>query len=240
MAILAHRRLPAADTHPILLQAVWFVFGSLAAFLVPYVFADQLELRSDVFYGIYFLFVGALITSYAIDTGLDVGEVVRRNWKWSLLAAVPVSAFVVMNVLSEDATARPHGFYFAWTLGWRGVLYGMADALLLSAFPAMVAYSVLRKDLRGISRKAMFAALTMALTITITATYHLGYSQVRDNGMDRNGMLGPEIGNTVISLPTIATLNPIGSMIAHASMHITADGHSYETDLFLPPQQSAR
>lgn len=240
MATLAHRRLPAADTHPVLLQAGWFVFGSLAAFLVPYVFADQLELRNDLYYGIYFLFVGALITSYAIDTGLDVREVVRRNWKWSLLAAIPVSAFVVMNVLSEDATARPHGVYFAWTLGWRGVLYGMSDALLLSAFPAMVAYSLLRKDLHGISRKAMFAVLAMVLTITITATYHLGYSQIRDNGMDRNGMLGPEIGNTVISLPTIATLNPIGSMIAHVSMHVTANAHSYETDLFLPPQQSAR
>jgi hypothetical protein len=27
--------------------------------------------------------------------------------------------------------------------------------------------------------------------------------------------------------------------VAHASMHVTADIHSYETDLFLPPETEA-
>ncbi len=78
------------------------------------------------------------------------------------------------------------------------------------------------------------------LTLIITTTYHWGYSQIRDSGLERKGLLGPEIGNTVISIPTLATANPLGSFIAHASMHVTAVGHSYETDLFLPPQASAK
>jgi hypothetical protein len=35
----------------------------------------------------------------------------------------------------------------------------------------------------------------------------------------------------------LLTLNPVGSIVAHSSMHVAAETHSHETDLFLPPQQ---
>jgi len=34
----------------------------------------------------------------------------------------------------------------------------------------------------------------------------------------------------------LATANPVGSIAAHISMHVTAVTHSYETNVFLPPQ----
>jgi hypothetical protein len=39
----------------------------------------------------------------------------------------------------------------------------------------------------------------------------------------------------VWSVPTLATLNPIGAPIAHAGLHVGAVAHCYDTDLFLPP-----
>jgi hypothetical protein len=39
------------------------------------------------------------------------------------------------------------------------------------------------------------------------------------------------------SVPTLATLNPIGAPIAHAGLHTSAVLHSYETDTFLPPHE---
>jgi hypothetical protein len=47
------------------------------------------------------------------------------------------------------------------------------------------------------------------------------------------------MGNTIISVPSLLTANPVGSIIAHASMHVAADVHAYETDVFLPPQTDA-
>ena len=78
------------------------------------------------------------------------------------------------------------------------------------------------------------AALALVLTIAITATYHLGYAQYRDDGV-----ANPEVGNTVISVPAIVSLNPVGSVVTHATMHVTAVIHAYETDVYLPPQTSA-
>jgi hypothetical protein len=79
-----------------------------------------------------------------------------------------------------------------------------------------------------------FGATALALTVVITGVYHLGYEQFREDGI-----AGPEIGNTIISLPLATTANPAGSILVHASMHLAADIHSYETNLFLPPQTEA-
>jgi hypothetical protein len=106
--------------------------------------------------------------------------------------------------------------------------------VLLSAFPVLVALHVLGRDLGGIARKAGFGALALAMTLVITGAYHLGYEQYREDGI-----AAPELGNTVMSVPAIVTLNPAGSIIAHASMHVAAVEHSYETDVYLPPQTDA-
>jgi hypothetical protein len=39
------------------------------------------------------------------------------------------------------------------------------------------------------------------------------------------------------SVPTLVTLNPVGTPITHAAMHVTAVLHSYDTGLFLPPHR---
>jgi hypothetical protein len=146
-----------------------------------------------------------------------------------------VAGAQLWNVLGEPTTDRPQGAYFAFELLWRGVTYGVVDALLLSAFPGLVAYSVLRGRVGGFLGKVRFAAVALPLVLVITATYHLGYPQYREDGVGQ-----PEIGNTIISLPMLATANPVGSVIAHATMHTAAVAHSYETDVFLPPETTAK
>ena len=45
----------------------------------------------------------------------------------------------------------------------------------------------------------------------------------------------PETGNVLISIPAFATVNPVGSIVAHVSQHITAVTHAYESRIFNPP-----
>ena len=70
--------------------------------------------------------------------------------------------------------------------------------------------------------------------ISITAVYHLGFEQYRQDGVG-----APETGNTLISLPMLLTTNPIGSVADHMAMHISAVSHTYETDVRLPPPTTA-
>jgi hypothetical protein len=216
-------------------QLGWYATGASVAFLIPFVFSSVLDLNHDVYYAVYFAGVVGFLGLYVRSTGADVGGFFRQNARWSLGLGLLAAAFVVFNVLNrEDSTPYPGGAYFAFEIGWRGVLYGTVDALLLTAFTALVAFAILEKRVSGLTRRLAFAAVAFVLVVVITATYHLGYEQFREDGVS-----GPEIGNTIISVPALVSVNPVGSIVAHASMHVAAVAHAYETEVFLPPQTDA-
>jgi len=201
------------------------------AFLVPHLGVSVLALQHDVYYLVYFAVTIALVATFVRVEQVDVAEIFRQRWRWSLGAGVVLAAFLVFNVFkTSDATARPHGAYFVFELLWRGVGYGIVDTLLLTIFPCFVAYKLLHGHAAGLTGKLRFTALMLPLVLLVTATYHLGYPQYRQDGLSR-----PETGNVLISIPTFATVNPVGSIVAHVSQHITAVTHAYESRIFNPP-----
>jgi hypothetical protein len=101
-------------------------------------------------------------------------------------------------------------------------------------FPCFVAYKLLHGRVDGLKGKLRFTAVTLPLVLVITATYHLGYPQFREDGVSR-----PETGNVLISIPAFATANPLGSMVAHVSQHVAAVTHCYESEIFNPPVTKA-
>jgi hypothetical protein len=220
-------------TRPVV-QLVWLVAGLALSFAIPFIGSDVLVLPLTLYYLLYFVLVLAFLGAYVRFTGFDVGALIRRRWSLSLALGLLAGAFVVSRVLTEAATPGPRGARYVFELLWRGAFYGTVDALLLTVFPCLVVLGLLGGDVRGAARKLVYFAGSLAIVLTITAVYHLGFEQFR-----RDGIVPPEIGNTVISLPMLLTTNPIGSVLAHTSMHITATAHAYETPTFLPPQVTA-
>ena len=214
---------------------VWFALVCAVAFLVPYLGVSVLDQRHDVFYLLYFVVTIALVAGYFRAEHVDVAGIFRHRWRWSTGIGVVLAVVLVFNVFNtEDATARPHGAYFVFELLWRGVGYGLIDTLLLTVFPCLLAYTLLRGRVGGLKGKLRFTALCLPLVIAVTATYRLGYPQYREDGLSR-----PETGNILISIPTFATANPVGSFVAHVSQHVAAVTHSYESEIFNPPVTKA-
>ena len=210
----------------------WFALGSAVAFLIPWVGISVLDLQHDVFYLAYFALTLALLAAYVHTEHVNVRDLFTRNWIWSVAIGAVTAAALWRNVIANSsATPRPHGAYFAFEVAWRGVGYGIIDALLLTAFPCAVAYAILHGHTSGIRGRIRFIALALPLIWLITATYHLGYPQIRQDGLSR-----PETGNTIISVPALLTTNPAGSIVAHVAMHVTAVNHAYQTRDYLPPQ----
>jgi hypothetical protein len=112
------------------------------------------------------------------------------------------------------------------------MVYGAADGLLLSAFPILRVFAALRDTRlrRRTGGVVAVGAITMAASLAMTAVYHAGYSDFRSDKMRK-----PASGDLVWSVPTLATLNPIGAPVAHVSLHVGAVVHNRDTDLFLPP-----
>jgi hypothetical protein len=214
---------------------VWLAGGFVVAFAVPFVLADVLEMNRDLFYGLYALAAFGLLVLWARSTGYDLVAAAKRRWILALALGLAVAAVLTVMVLrTEDATARPEGVELFAAVLWRGVVYGVADGLLLSVFPILVVFAALAGTRlnRRFAGKVVVGIVALVASLGMTAVYHSGYSDFRSDKMAK-----PLTGDVVWSVPTLVTLNPIGSPIAHAGLHVSAVLHSYETDTFLPPHR---
>ncbi len=213
----------------------WLAGGFVVAFAVPFLFADLLEINRDLFYGLYAIAVAGLFALWAHSTGYDLMAAVKRRWPSAVgLGLAFAGVLAVMVVRTEDATARPDGFKLIGAVLWRGVLYGVTDGLLLSAFPILVVFAAFAGSRlnRRFAGKIVIGAVALLASLAMTAVYHAGYSDFRSDKVGK-----PLTGDVVWSVPTLVTLSPLGAPIAHAGLHVSAVLHSYETDTFLPPHK---
>jgi hypothetical protein len=189
--VLRAQRVSSVEQRGTAYHALWFAAGCALAFAIPYALTTLVELQRDAYYALYFTAAALFVAAYVQASGIDVRAFVRRNLALSLVLGAVMAAWLVFDILTrEDSTSHPGGVYFAFELGWRGAIYGAVDGLLLTALPALVAFSLLRGQVTGVRRRAGFAAVALALTLVITATYHLGYPQYREDGVAQ-----PEFGN---------------------------------------------
>jgi hypothetical protein len=211
----------------------WLVSGMAGAFLIPFVLADQLGLQRDLYYGLYAAAVVGLFVAWARDTRQPLREMLARRWRLAVgLGIVFAAISALIATRAEDGSVHPSGIEFIAALVWRGIVYGAADGLLLSAFPILLVFAALRDSRLRQRAGGLVAvgAVAMAASLAMTAVYHAGYDDFRSDKLQK-----PVTGDLVWSVPTLATLNPVGAPIAHVGLHVGAVAHSYETDLFLPP-----
>lgn len=211
----------------------WLLGGMAVAFLVPFVVADQLGLQRDVYLIVYVASVGGLFLGWVRDTGQSLRAMLSRRWRLAVgLGVVFAGVGALIATRAEDGSPHPGGTEFIGALVWRGIVYGAADGLLLSAFPILLVFAAL--DNSRLRRRAgglvAVGAVAMLASLAMTAVYHAGYSDFRGSKLRK-----PVTGDLVWSVPTLATLNPVGAPIAHIGVHTAAIVHDYDTDLFLPP-----
>lgn len=213
----------------------WLAVGFALAFAMPFLLTDVLDLNRDLFYGVYALAVGGLFSGWVRSTGYDLVAAIRRRWLLAVGLGLACAALLaVIVVRTGAATSRPDGLELAAALVWRGVVYGAADALLLSVFPILVVFAAftgtaVSKRARG---KVAIGAVAMIASLALTAVYHAGYNDFRSSKIKK-----PLTGDLIWSVPTLVTLNPIGAPIAHIGLHVSAVLHSYDTNTFLPPHK---
>ena len=225
------RAAPASttDAHPWL----WLSGGALLFFLVPLVGADVLGLQPDLYYLAYFTVAVAWFVAFVTTHAVALRGLWRAHLLVSLGIGAVVGAALALMVFGQEATDHPDGWRYAFEIAWRGIVYGTVDALTLFVFPAAVAYLVMHGNREGFRRKAGFAALALALSMLVSATYHLGYPEYRDSDLR-----SPEIGTVAANIPTALTGNPLGAVVAHGTVHVAAVVHQREggSTQMLPPK----
>ena len=229
----------SAYTHPVpraIAEAVrhlaWFALVCVVAFLVAYFGVSVLDLQHDVFYLVYFAVTIALVATYVRVEQVDVAEIFRRRWRWSLGVGVVVAGFLVFNVFNtEDATARPHGAYFVFELLWRGVGYGLDRHAAADDLPLLRRLQAPARPCRRPEGEAAVHGADAAAGADRHRDLPLGLPAVSpgraQSARDRQRPdLDPDASRPRTRL---------GSVIAHVSQHVAAVTHAYESRIFNPP-----
>jgi hypothetical protein len=102
-------------------------------------------------------------------------------------------------------------------------VYGSVDALTLFVFPAAVAYLLMHGDRTGAKRKIGYAGLVLALSLLVSASYHLGYPEYRDADMR-----SPLIGTVMADSAAMLAGNPVDAFLTHGTAHVSAVVHQNE------------
>ena len=212
--------LPADARHR---QWPWLAGGLVLAFALPFLLTDLLSVPRDVYYGVFAASVFGLAGAWLRFATESPGRVLARNWRSGLVLGVGFIGAMLLVVLNEPATSHPHGLDFAAAIAWRGLVYGFADGVLLSAFPIVAVFTAFagKRVLDRRRGKAAVGALALGVSLLFTAVYHLGYSDFRGEKLRK-----PLVGDLIWSVPTLATLSPIASPITHAGLHVGAVVHA--------------
>ena len=214
----------------------WLAAGLALAFAIPFVLTDLTSVDRDLYYALYVAAVFGFVGAWLRFGVAAPRELLTRHWRSGIVVGLAFVAVMAWIVQREPATGHPSGLEFAAAIAWRGVVYGFADGVILSAFPIVAVFYAfngmpLLDRRRG---KLVVGALALAVSLLFTAVYHLGYSDFRGEKLRK-----PLAGDAIWSVPTLVTLSPLASPITHAGLHVNAVVHSYDTDTFLPPHRSS-
>lgn len=220
------------DKNTTMNQLVWILAAIVIGFLTPFIFGNNKYIPVDLYYLIYFATVSTLFVFYIKQTNFNYKKMFSLNLVIGIILGLIFAVIMAKNVFSRPETVKLTGEQFVWALFWRGLIYGAIDGLFLTTFPWIVTWRAFDVGGRPLPEKIGFTLLTWVFTLIITTAYHGGYADFRSKKL-----IQPNIGNTIMSLPTFISGNPIAAPITHAGMHIAAVIHSPETDLFLPPHR---
>ncbi len=212
---------------------LWIAAAAVLGFAVSAIFAGVLHLPRSIYLIIYLLLVAPFLYAFVRWSHVSISDLLRHNWIWGVVVALLAGVFVVRNVLSQPTSAPSQGASLAWDILWLGLVYGALDALFLSVLPVLATWHAFSgfEWAQGFGGKVVVGIVALVASLIVTVAYHLGYPEYRAAG----GVMGPSIGNTVMSLGYVLANNPISAVFSHIAMHIAGVLQGPASVMQLPP-----
>ena len=210
--------MPVADPSFSWQEAVGaFAVIAASAFFVTWAVTDVARVRRTPYIGILSLVTVALTSGYVAWSGTSASDLLTSRWVWGVVAGVVVAAAFAPGLRRLPGGPRP-GDRLVPLLLWEGVVYGIAEAVLLSTLPVLAAWHA-AGDLRwtdGAWEKVGSAALAIAASLLVILVHHLGYREFRRSGAMLAMALVACGAQALAFLLTGSVLAPV---IAHIALH---------------------
>ena len=216
----------------LLREGRWIIAAAAIGFTISAVGAQGLHLARPWIVLALAAAVAPLVIAYARSKHLDVLDLVRRHWLWSLARGLFLGAVLVVLVLPHDPSPTPKGAALAFDVVWLGAVYGAAEALLVNVLPMMAAWQMFAQTglTRTIRGKIATWLFTIVANLLVTASYNLGFPEFR--GPEISGPIG---GNFLIGVGFVLAPNPIITIVSHVILHVASVLAGGDGPINLPP-----
>jgi hypothetical protein len=215
-----------------MISFIWVFIAAIIGFCIAAIFSGLLKLPRNIYLIIYIPLAFVLFAAFVLINKISILATLSHNLLWGLVAAVLAGVFVVKNVFSQPPSERTKGLALFIDVTWAGLLYGLTDAILLSVIPVFATNQAFANSTWA---NAWYGKITVGLialisSFFVTTAYHLGYTEFRSKKV-----IWPNIGNGILSIVYILTLNPLSAILPHMGMHVAAMIHGRETTGQVPP-----
>ena len=194
--------------------AGWLIAIALAGFLVSWLSTDVGRLARSLYIGVLTAATAALVVSYLAWSGTG-GAFWTHHWAWGIVGGAASGAILAALVRRRSHGAEPHPMG-AVAVAWEGLVYGIAEGLLLSVLPVIVAWQWW--DSRGWSdgwQAVGGVALALLVSVAAIVVHHLGYRSFRSSRI-----LQPILGCTILSVAYALSGNPFAAIGGHVVLHV--------------------
>ncbi len=211
---------------------LWIIFAAFIGFGISAIFSGYFRLPRNIYLFSYIPLVAAFFYIFVDVYNIDMQSFVFHNFYWGLLGAAIATMVVIQNVISQPSSATSKGYKLIFDIFWPGFAYGLIDVLLLTIIPVLsVKFMVADASwFEAWGGKIGFGMIALFASLFVTTAYHIGYTEFRGKKL-----FGALIGNGILTLGYILTMNPLAAILPHIIMHITAMIHGKETTGQVPP-----
>jgi hypothetical protein len=212
-----------------------FAIIAVAAFLVTWVFTDLLRMPRTPYIGVLLFVSLGLCAGYLAWSGTSPSDLVTPNWIWGIVGGLIAAAVASLLVRRISSRPRATGPRMGRLLLWEGVVYGLAEALLLATLPVLAVWQAC-VDLgwtTGAWAKVGSGTFAVVGALFVILVHHLGYAEFR-TPESRTGLIGTL---AVCGLQAVAFLLT-GSVVAPVLAHIVLHAQMLFRGAELPPAES--
>ena len=206
---------------------LWLAALAAVSFAVSWVAANRMAMRRTPYVAVLTLVAAVTSIGYVAWLGVGVGALLTSRWVWGLVAAPLAAAFLAVGMTRLPVVRRLTGRRLGVALLWEGVVYGIAEGVLLSALPALMTWQAVHSlGWDGAGGAVARLTLPLAASVAVIVVHHLGYWEYR------NRLLGPiALGCGLLTAGYLVSASVLAPTLGHVVSHVTGLVHGAE----LPP-----
>jgi hypothetical protein len=196
---------------------LWIPINAVLVFSLPYLLVSLMGLSRDSYFIWLYIFSIAFIGLYAKLSDFHWAVSLKSGWALGTISGVFIG-LIFLSLATISKPALEISFFSASMLPllWRGLLYGLVSAALVSVFPFVVVWRALSGINPGAFRKFGVTIVAILSIGLMSSLYNLGLSDLKQEN------LGNQIGKSLIAaVPTIISGSPLAAPISNVLLQMS-------------------